>query len=107
MSMVLLPWLMPEVVDRVFTGGDYTDEHYARVRAEAFVVAVSCTQSAQTCFCASMGTGPAVQGDCDLALTEVLGDEHLFLVRAHSDRGRELQAELDLPEATPQQHDRC
>lgn len=87
------------IQDRVFTHGAFTDETYRGTRAGAFVVGVSCTQSASTCFCASVGTGPAVRGDCDLALVEVLGDEHVFLVTAHTDEGREVLDELALAAA--------
>ena len=93
------------IQDRVFTAGTYGDGYYGQVRAEAFVVGVSCTQSAATCFCASMGTGPAVQGDCDLSLTEVLDDEHVFLLHAHSAAGREVLDELALPLATSRQEE--
>ena len=88
------------IQDRVFTSGAYPDAFYAAVRDKALVIAVSCTQSAATCFCSSMGTGPAVDGDCDLALTEVVGDEHLFLVRAHSPAGVEILESLDLRPST-------
>lgn len=96
-----------EIQDRVFTSGAHTDGYYGRVRAEAFVVAVSCTQSAATCFCASMGTGPAVQDDCDLALTEIVDDEHVFLVRAHSPEGRDLLDELELTASQPALEERA
>ncbi len=93
------------IQDRVFTGGPHSDTYYGRAREDAFVVAVSCTESAPTCFCSSMGTGPAVTGDCDLALTELVGEQHVFLVEAHSPAGRELVDELDLqPAATEQEH---
>lgn len=87
------------VQDRVFLGGEHRDGYYGKVREAAFVVAVSCTRSAATCFCASLGTGPEVRGDCDLALTEVLEGEHGFVVRAHSERGRAVLERLGLGEA--------
>src|SRR5439155_25589975 len=40
-------------------------------RDEVFVVAVSCTEPADTCFCASVGAGPAVRDGYDLVLTEL------------------------------------
>lgn len=51
------------VQDRVFLDreGRFTDPHYARMRERLFLVAVECEHPAGTCFCASMGTGPAVQ----------------------------------------------
>ena len=89
------------IQDRVLTGDKYRDPIYSNRREGAFIVAVQCTQAASTCFCASMGTGPGVQRDYDLALTELLDDGgHRFLVQAGSDRGAELLAELETVPAT-------
>jgi len=69
---------------------------HARVRGERHdpaVVAVTCAVPASTCFCASMGTGPAAAGGHDLALTELLdGGRHELLVDVGSDRGAALLA---------------
>lgn len=48
------------VQDRVLLGGVARDTGYAARRKGAFLVAVNCTRPASTCFCASLGTGPAV-----------------------------------------------
>ncbi len=62
---------------------------------EPFVVAVSCSRPGQTCFCASMGTGPTPGTGYDLALTELVdGGPHEFLVEAATDAGRAVAAEL-------------
>jgi ferredoxin len=83
------------VQDRVLLEDKYQDPVYRGRRDGAFVVAVQCTQSAATCFCASMGTGPRTRRGFDLALTELLGPGgHRFLAEAGSDRGAELLAEL-------------
>ena len=47
-----------------------------------------------TCFCASMGTGPRAESGFDLALTELVGEEHRFVVEVGSDRGAEVLADL-------------
>lgn len=83
------------VLDRVLTGGPHTDTAYGRRRERAFLVAVECTEPGATCFCASMGTGPAVGDGYDLALTEVVDDAgHRFLARAGSEEGAAVLAEL-------------
>ncbi|MBZ0135418.1 MAG: 4Fe-4S dicluster domain-containing protein [Planctomycetes bacterium] len=82
------------IQDRVFTGGEFTEPEYEARRELAFVVAVNCTQSADTCFCVSMKTGPEVKSGYDLALTEVVGESHYFTIRAGTDRGREVLASL-------------
>lgn len=83
------------VQDRVLLEDKYRDDIYGARREGVFLVAVQCTQASATCFCASMGTGPELDGGYDLALTELLDGEHRFLVEAGSERGRELLAELE------------
>jgi len=61
------------VQDRVFLGGDFVDEAYKARRERLFLVAVNCRRAVATCFCHSMGTGPAAGPGFDLALTEVGG----------------------------------
>ena len=88
------------IQDRVFDGA-FKDPGYHQRRSEAFRIAVQCTQAGNTCFCASMGTGPRVEADHDLALTEILtGSAHYFLVDVGSERGAELASDLPLRPAT-------
>ncbi|MET8535945.1 4Fe-4S dicluster domain-containing protein [Streptomyces sp. NPDC005065] len=83
------------IQDRVLTGGKYNDPAYRGRRERAFLVAAECTEPGATCFCVSMGTGPAVGPGYDLALTEVLdSDGHRFLVRIGSEEGESVLAEL-------------
>ena len=87
--------------DRVLLEDKYHDPVYGARRAGAFLIAVQCTQSAATCFCRSMKTGPGVDNGADLVLTELLGKSgHRFLVRAGSDRGAEMLAELKTTRAS-------
>jgi ferredoxin len=77
--------------DRVLRDGPVAEPTYAARRAGAFVVAVPCSDPASTCFCSSMGTGPAVepQSGEDLTLTEVLsGGVPSYLVGMGSETGR-------------------
>jgi ferredoxin len=94
---------------------------YARRRDGAFVIAVNCTEPGETCFCASMGTGPGVSGHSagdtgsagfrgddppgtpryDLALTELADqDAHRFVVEAGSERGADMLARVPSEAAT-------
>lgn len=69
-----------QIQDKVFLEGAYVDSIYQARREQAFIVAVNCGQAGNTCFCASMATGPQVGSGYDLALTEVLsGDRHYFV----------------------------
>jgi len=89
------------VQDRVLLGDKFRDSIYAERRSNVFIVAVECTQSAATCFCASMGTGPRARTGFDLALTELVSsDAHRFLVETGSTRGAEILAELRTEPAT-------
>ena len=76
-------------LDRVFESDRYVDPPYHARRHNALVIAVNCTQSAGTCFCTSMGTGPRAQSGFDLALTE-LADRGLFVADVGSEAGTEL-----------------
>ncbi len=77
-----------DVLDRVLGRGPHADRGYLERRASTFVVAVQCTCSASTCFCASMGTGPEVAEGADLVVTELVGpDRHVVAVESRTDRG--------------------
>jgi sulfhydrogenase subunit beta (sulfur reductase) len=83
------------VQDRVLAEGTVADARYRERRQTALRVAVECSDAAATCFCDSMGTGPAVGGDFDLCLTERwTGSEPTFLLRVGTARGRELIRDL-------------
>jgi ferredoxin len=89
------------VQDRVLLHDRYHDPIYQGRREGIFIVAVNCTQSAATCFCTSMGTGPRAQAGFDLALTELLGpDHHRILIEVGSEAGAEVLAELEHFEAS-------
>jgi sulfhydrogenase subunit beta (sulfur reductase) len=84
-----------KIQDRVFMDA-YADPTYTGRRGRAFLVAVNCSDPGETCFCASMGTGPRVGAGHDLALTEIEPGQR-FLVEVGSDRG------ADLLDAVPSQ----
>jgi ferredoxin len=76
-----------QIQDRVL-GGSESDSRYAARRAAVFIVAVNCTEPGETCFCASMDTGPQAGPGYDLALTELTEDrQHSFLIEAGSEAG--------------------
>ncbi len=88
------------VQDEVLLGGAYIDTDYARRRRDLFLVVVNCTRPASTCFCASMGTGPAVSEGFDIALTELkLDARHFFVAESGSERGHEVLDQLRLDPA--------
>jgi ferredoxin len=90
------------ILDQVLLGGAFVDPAYRADREATFVVAVSCGEAGDTCFCASMKTGPSVSSGFDLALTELLDGEPRFLLEIGSERGAALAASLPTrPTTTP------
>ncbi len=79
-----------DILDRVLAGGEVPDPSYVRRRTGTFIVVAECGTPASTCFCTSMGTGPAATAGFDLALCELPpgGDgTHEYVVRIGSARG--------------------
>jgi sulfhydrogenase subunit beta (sulfur reductase) len=87
--------------DRVLLEDRIRDPVYGSLRQGVFIVAVQCTRSSDTCFCASMGAGPRARAGFDILLTELLGPGgQRFVAEAGSDRGAEVLAELGGAPAT-------
>ena len=91
------------IQDGVFLGGDFKDSGYAARRQDLLMVAVDCQRAGETCFCASLGTGPGVGEGFDIALTEFAGQDgagdHHFLARSGSRIGAQLLERLGLGQA--------
>jgi ferredoxin len=85
--------------DRVLLQDRYADEFYQANRGDALFIAVHCSESLDTCFCASMDSGPRAKG-ADIALTERSG--HEFLAEAGSPEGASLLSELGASPAPPE-----
>jgi len=77
------------VLDRVLADGAVPDDRYAARRAGALIVVVECGSPSSSCFCTSMGTGPAAGPGFDVALTE-LARPHRFYAVAGTEAGAEL-----------------
>ena len=77
-----------QIQDKIFSGGQYTDPYYMKMRENLFIVAVNCTEAGGTCFCTSMGTGPRATNGFDIALTEYIsGKDHYFVIEEGSEKG--------------------
>jgi len=91
------------IQDAVFLDGPYVDTRYEVRRRNVFIIAVNCAHAAETCFCASMGTGPRAGHGFDLALTEVMdGACHEFTIEVGSDIGAEVLDRLTHRDARPE-----
>lgn len=88
--------------DRVLMGDKYRDPVYAEHRENTFIIAVQCTHAAATCFCTSVGTGPKAKTGFDLLVIELPDPRnHRFVIRAGSERGAQVLAQLNTKSATP------
>ncbi|MGP4050383.1 4Fe-4S dicluster domain-containing protein [Streptomyces sp. 2A115] len=91
------------IQDRVLTGGRYQDSGYRERREGAFLIAAECTEPGATCFCVSMGSGPAADTGFDLALTEIVDEAgHRFLIRVGSEAGSDVLARIPHHPADPE-----
>lgn len=90
------------ILDEVFLAGEFKDPVYASLRKSSFIVAVHCLHPGNTCFCASMNSGPRATSGYDIALTELTnGPECRYLVETGSEAGAEMLSQLSHREATP------
>jgi ferredoxin len=75
------------VLDRVFTDRG-AQPRYTQRRKATLIIAVNCTRSGASCFCASMNSGPAVKGGYDMLLTEIgAAGDGTILVEAGTKKG--------------------
>ena len=80
------------VLDRVLLDGEHPDPRYAARREGAFIVAVTCGEPADTCWCTSAGGGPRPAAGFDIRLTEVTGGAHRLVAEAGTTRGADVLA---------------
>lgn len=87
-----------QVLDRVFGDQSFSEPGYQGRRRQNLIIAVECARSVSTCFCTSMGTGPAVGSGFDLRLNELEGGS--FLAEAGTEVGGALLGRLACREAS-------
>lgn len=87
--------------DKHFVHGPYADPWYTAQRRQMCIVAVNCSQSAETCFCVSTGDGPEASFGYDVLLDEL---DDGYLIEANSERGSRILARLSLQKTTDKQH---
>jgi formate hydrogenlyase subunit 6/NADH:ubiquinone oxidoreductase subunit I len=91
------------VHDKVLLGSGVVDRTYAEAREGVFVVAVNCATAGGTCFCVSMGTGPACTSGYDLVVTEVIdGRGHRFVIDSATEAGEHIAGRLPGSPASPE-----
>jgi ferredoxin len=72
------------------------DPHYKQRRDSLLLIGIDCAHSADTCFCASTGDGPALDAGYDIGMAEL--DEG-FLIWHRSDKGQAITDQLELQSA--------
>ena len=88
------------IQDRVFERPGLADPAYSTNREDLFVVAVNCGTAAATCFCTSMGSGPANTDGFDVVLTEIpVNGGFDYVLSSGTDRGQSLLDEIGGEEA--------
>jgi len=94
-----------DIQDRVFLGGSIHDAVYEDRRRSSIIIAIDCTEPGETCFCSSLGTGPAASDGFDLAMTEL--PDGTILVRSGSDIGDAIKTAMGGEPATEAAIDRA
>ncbi len=86
------------IQDHIFLRQHVADPRYASRRDNTLLIAIQCTDSTATCFCAAMGTGPQSRSGFDISLTEIIekNGAHYFLVAAGSSIGSTVLGHLTL-----------
>lgn len=79
------------IVDRVFKDG-YEDRYYLSRRESSALIGLTCSNPYDSCFCTSLGSGPAESANVDIMLTDI-GDA--FLVEEVTEKGRGLMAGVE------------
>ena len=72
------------ILDSVFSEGDYKDPYYTRERERTLIISTDCTHALDVCFCLSLHGKPYPEDGFDLNLSDI-GDG--YVVEAGSDRG--------------------
>jgi len=84
-------------LDKVFLG-DFPEPTYRARRENTLLIALSCTDVGDACFCNSLDTGPSPKGGFDLLLTDI-GDR--YLVETGSNAGERLMKKIPIDVAAP------
>jgi len=86
------------LMDRVFSGKEYTDVYYANKREATTVIGMACNHPLSTCFCTSMNGGPFSREGSDLFLID-LGEA--YLVELLTQKGMAFSQNKFLKKAEP------
>jgi ferredoxin len=86
------------IIDMVFKDA-YEDKYYLSRRQNSLLIGMGCVKPYDSCFCTSLGLGPAEAADVDIMLTDT-GDE--YLIEEITAKGKELLAKTSGAETASQ-----
>lgn len=92
-----------DILARTQMDGDVADPSFVERRDGLFLVAVDCTHPSATCFCGTSPDGPSAREGFDIAMIELPFPDRRdarYVVRAGTDRGREIVERLELVSAS-------
>ncbi|NLO89981.1 MAG: hypothetical protein GX088_06630 [Clostridia bacterium] len=75
-----------EILDKVFSKR-YEDPYYLKRRKNSIIIALTCNDAHETCYCTSFSTGPRIDRGYDILITPLVDN---FLVEIGSPRGEEI-----------------
>jgi len=75
------------ILDRVFSEGDFKDPFYVRNREQNLIIAADCTDAIDTCFCRALGHEHFPQKNHDLLMSELRDG---YLIEAATPKGKKL-----------------
>ncbi|MDN5347433.1 MAG: hypothetical protein PWP65_997 [Clostridia bacterium] len=81
-----------QILDKAYSV-EYEDPYYMNKRKNTLIIALNCSEPAETCFCQSLGTGPFLKDGYDLLLTDI---GEAYLVEVGSEAGMELVEAVNL-----------
>jgi ferredoxin len=89
------------LLDR-FYGEGFTDDYYMSRRKNTVCISIVCNNPDPTCFCIGLGTGPFLESNFDIQLTD-LGDR--YLVETASQQGAKLTSDHSYLFSKPKKSD--
>ncbi|MFZ5648327.1 MAG: 4Fe-4S dicluster domain-containing protein [Bacillota bacterium] len=86
-------------LDKVLMEDSFVDQYYQDKRRKSIIVALTCSEPRQHCFCNGLGSGPDIESGYDLLMTDI-EDSYFFI--AGTELGKELISAHYFRDATGQ-----
>lgn len=86
-----------KLYDRIFLEGPVKDSIYDSLRKDALIIGVNCLRPGDNCFCSSMGAGPQIKDNFDIAVTELKDG---LIIETGSAAGKKIMEEVPFEKIT-------